>query len=194
MLGFSLLACLLFGTCPIVGAEPVDEESIPNEAELINEEKMEIENLPNEAEMISDEKVKEGDRAQLDAAAYQQEVVKLVNAERQKTGLKPLASNANLMKVAQTKAEEMATRGYFSHYSPTYGSPFDMMKKFGISYTSAGENIALGQTTPAAVMKTWMGSAGHRANILGKNYTDMGVGVAKDKNGRTYWVQMFIGK
>lgn len=120
------------------------------------------------------------------------EVIRLVNVERSKNGLAPLKVNAELSKVATVKAQDMIDKNYFSHTSPTYGSPFDMMKKFGINYTAAGENIAYGQKTPAEVMNGWMNSSGHRANILNSNFTEIGVGVAKDKNGTPYWVQMFI--
>ena len=85
----------------------------------------------------------------------------------------------------------MKDNGYFSHTSPTYGSPFDMMKSFGISYRSAAENIAKGQSTPQQVVNAWMNSQGHRANILNKNYTHIGVGYVKSGN---IWTQMFISK
>ena len=86
----------------------------------------------------------------------------------------------------------MKDKGYFSHTSPTYGSPFDMMKNFGISYSYAGENIAKGQRSPQQVMNGWMNSSGHRANILSANFTEIGVGYTVDQNGTTYWTQMFI--
>lgn len=120
------------------------------------------------------------------------EVIKLVNIERSKNGLAPLKANDELSKVATAKAQDMIDKNYFDHTSPTYGSPFDMMKKFNINYTAAGENIAYGQKTPATVMDGWMNSSGHRANILNSNFTEIGVGVVKDKNGTPYWVQMFI--
>ena len=84
----------------------------------------------------------------------------------------------------------MAEKGYFAHESPTYGSPFQMMQSFGISYRTAGENIAYGQQTPQAVVDAWMNSSGHRANILNSSYTQIGVGFYA--NGY-YWTQMFIG-
>ncbi len=85
----------------------------------------------------------------------------------------------------------MENNNYFSHTSPTYGSPFDMIKNAGISYKSAGENIAKGQKTAEAVFNAWMNSEGHRANILSSNFTQMGIGVT---DGSTkYWCQMFIG-
>jgi len=124
----------------------------------------------------------------------EKEVVALVNQERAKLGLAPLKDNSQLSNVARTKSEDMVANNYFSHTSPTYGSPFDMMKKFGITYNAAGENIAMGQPTAASVMTAWMNSPGHKANILSANFTEIGVGVAKDKSGAIYWTQEFIGK
>ena len=85
----------------------------------------------------------------------------------------------------------MQKNGYFSHTSPTYGSPFDMMRDFGVSYRTAGENIAQGQRTPQEVVNAWMNSAGHRKNILNGNFTHIGVGYEASGN---HWTQMFIGK
>lgn len=127
-------------------------------------------------------------------ASYQKEVLDLVNVERTSRGLKPLKLDSNLSNVATTKSQDMINKNYFSHTSPTYGSPFDMMKKFGISYRTAGENIAMGQRNPKEVVTAWMNSEGHRKNILNANFTDLGVGVAKDAKGTIYWTQMFIGK
>lgn len=125
-------------------------------------------------------------------SANAQEVIKLVNKERNAAGLSALAENSRLSEVAQAKAEDMMKNGYFSHTSPTYGSPFEMMKTFGIAYKSAGENIAKGQKTPAAVMNGWMNSSGHRTNILNASYEQIGAGFCKDSSGVAYWVQMFI--
>lgn len=125
---------------------------------------------------------------------YQTEVLNLVNSERSKAGLKPLKANFDLNKLSTLKSEDMMNNNYFSHNSPTYGSAFDMMNKFNISYNTAGENIAMGQPSPSEVMNSWMNSSGHRANILNPNFTDLGVGIAKDSNGRLYWTQMFLGK
>ena len=123
------------------------------------------------------------------AKEFEAEVVRLVNIERKKAGLSELKHNWELSRVARYKSEDMRDKGYFSHTSPTYGSPFKMMKSFGISYRTAGENIAKGQTTPAAVVKGWMNSPGHRANILNSSFTEIGVGYASGN----YWTQMFIG-
>ena len=84
----------------------------------------------------------------------------------------------------------MRANGYFSHESPTYGSPFKMMRAFGISYRTAGENIARGQRSAAEVVAAWMASSGHRANILNASFTKIGVGYVAEGG---YWVQMFVG-
>lgn len=123
-------------------------------------------------------------------SSYEREVVRLVNVQRAKYGLPELKSDWQLARVARYKSQDMADRRYFSHTSPTYGSPFDMMRAFGISYRTAGENIAMGQKTPAAVVDAWMNSPGHRANILNRSFTTIGVGYAANGN---YWTQMFIG-
>jgi uncharacterized YkwD family protein len=130
---------------------------------------------------------------QSSVSEFEKKVFELVNQERQKQGLKPLQLDTKLSDVAREKSKDMMNKNYFSHTSPTYGSPFDMMKQFGIEYRTAGENIAKGQQTPEEVMNGWMNSDGHRKNILNPNFTHIGVGYVKG-NGSTYWTQMFIGK
>lgn len=120
---------------------------------------------------------------------FEKQVVDLTNAERAKAGLKPLEIYTPLMNVAEAKSADMAKNNYFSHTSPTYGSPFDQMKAAGISYRAAGENIAQGQKTPQEVVQAWMDSPGHRQNIMNANYTHIGVGFVEDGN---YWTQQFI--
>ncbi len=117
---------------------------------------------------------------------YIEEVVRLVNIERDKEGLPPLTVSTELQQAAQKKAQDMVDNNYFDHTSPTYGSPFKMLQDFGIGYYIAAENIAMGQATPESVMTTWMNSPGHRANILSE-CTQIGVGYAAP-----YWVQLFI--
>lgn len=127
-----------------------------------------------------------------DITSLENEVVRLVNVERVKAGLPELVQNSEVGRVARIKSEDFVKNNYFSHTSPTYGSPFDMLKSFGITFTAAGENIASGQKTAADVMNSWMNSSGHRANILNSTYNKIGVGVAKDSNGSLYWTQIFI--
>ncbi len=119
------------------------------------------------------------------------QVVSLVNKERAKQGLAALRSDSKLAELAQQKAKDMAENQYFSHISPTYGSAFDMLKAAGYTYKSAGENIAMGQKSAAAVMDGWMNSSGHRANILNTGYEKVGVGYAVSREGTPYWVQIF---
>ena len=124
-------------------------------------------------------------------SAFEQQVLDLTNQERAKIGVPALKLDVELSKVAREKSRDMQAKGYFDHNSPTYGSPFDMMKKFGISYRTAGENIAMGQQSPQEVVTAWMNSEGHRKNILNANYTHIGIGHVAQGN---YWTQMFIGK
>lgn len=124
-------------------------------------------------------------------SSYEAEVVRLVNKVRAENGLKALIHDESLSRVARIKSQDMKDNGYFSHQSPTYGSPFDMMKTFGISYRSAAENIAKGQRTPEAVVNAWMNSSGHRKNILSASYTHIGVGYVSSGN---YWTQLFAGR
>ncbi len=129
---------------------------------------------------------------QVDSAVtdYESEVVRLVNEIRTRYGLNSLTQDWELSRVARYKSQDMRDKNYFSHTSPTYGTPFQMMKSFGISYRTAGENIAYGYRTPQAVVDGWMNSSGHRANILNSSYTKIGVGYVADGY---YWTQMFIG-
>ncbi len=122
--------------------------------------------------------------------AFENEVIRLVNEIRVKNGLSALNTNWELSRIARYKSQDMVSNRYFSHTSPTYGSPFQMIKSFGLTYQSAGENIAYGQTTPQAVVNAWMNSSGHRANILNSSYKQIGVGYVA--NGH-YWTQLFIG-
>lgn len=131
------------------------------------------------------------EQTQASVSEFEKKVVELTNAEREKQGLKPLQLDEELSKVAKEKSKDMQSKNYFDHNSPTYGSPFDMMKKFGVEYSSAGENIAKGQASPEEVVQAWMNSEGHRKNIMNSSFTHIGVGHVAEGN---YWTQMFIGK
>jgi len=124
--------------------------------------------------------------------SLEDEVIRLVNAERDKYGLPALEKNWEVSRIARMKSQDMIDNKYFSHNSPTYGSPFNMLENFGLRFSSGAENIALGQRTASEVMKTWMESPGHRANILSRTVTHIGVGAAKSANGTLYWTQLFI--
>lgn len=127
-----------------------------------------------------------------DIKTAESEVIRLVNIQRVNNGLPKLTANWQLSRIARYKSQDMINKNYFSHISPTYGSPFNMMENFGLKFSAAGENIAMGQQTPSSVVTAWMNSPGHRANILNPSYTQIGVGLAKNSNGTCYWTQMFI--
>ncbi|MFD2369945.1 peptidoglycan-binding protein [Brevibacillus sp. GCM10020057] len=134
-------------------------------------------NVPLPSELTADEK----------------EMVQLVNKERTSKGLAPYQVDMQLTKVARIKAQEMVDKGYFSHTSPTYGSPFQMMETFGINYIAAAENIAQNQTVSGA-HQMFMNSSGHKANIMSSTYDYIGIAVV---NGGPYgktFVQMFLKK
>ena len=171
------LSCLPV-SCPQLPCTPVqpDQPAQPSEPEQPSVPEFPSEpDMPGASDAVSD---------------YEQEVVRLVNAERARYGLSALRIRSDLCSYARVKSQDMHDSGYFSHTSPNYGSPFDMMKQFGVTYAHAGENIAMGYSTPAAVVEAWMNSEGHRANILSASYTQIGVGYVPDGG---YWTQWFVG-
>ncbi|MFC5714413.1 CAP domain-containing protein [Thalassorhabdus alkalitolerans] len=123
-----------------------------------------------------------------------QEVIRLTNEERAQHGLDPLEPYGDLANVAEMKSVDMRDQDYFSHYSPTYGDPFEMMTSQGIDFQGAGENLAAGQTSPEQVVREWMESPSHRDNILRPDYTHIGVGHVEGGSFGTYWTQMFVVK
>lgn len=145
---------------------------------------------PSVPEIAPEESVEQGEQ-NASVSAIEQEVLNLTNIERQKAGLAPLAIDDKLMNSAREKSKDMSKNNYFSHTSPTYGSPFDQMKAFGVTYRSAAENIASGQRSAEEVVRAWMNSPGHRQNILTANFTHIGIGYDASGN---YWTQQFIQK
>ncbi|MBN3553509.1 hypothetical protein JYA63_04470 [Fictibacillus nanhaiensis] len=124
--------------------------------------------------------------------AQEQQMLNLVNQEREKQGLPALKADPELTKVARVKAKDMIDNNYFDHNSPTYGSPFDMMKKFGVDYNTAGENLA-GNSSVEGAHTSLMNSQGHRENILKSEYTSVGIGVVDGGQYGKMFVQMFKG-
>ncbi len=121
------------------------------------------------------------------------ETFNLINQQRANNGLSALKVDNELQRVARIKAQDMVNNNYFDHNSPTYGTPFNMMKNFGITYKSAGENIA-GNSSNSGAVTAWMNSPGHRANILNSNYNYTGLAVVSSPRYGKVYVQMFIGK
>lgn len=125
------------------------------------------------------------------------QVVRLTNQVRADNGLAPLVLNGQLASAAQDHSQDMAQEDFFGHTGSDGSSVAERVLEEGYNYTRVGENVAGGQTTPAAVVEAWMNSAGHRANILNGNYQEMGVGyylLSNDTgniNYQHYWTQVF---
>lgn len=178
--------------------EPEKEEEKKKEPEKVSKptegEKKSKESTSKSEKDEDSQKDSSRDESIAGVSSFEKEVVELVNQEREKYGYSPLHIDTRLTVVARKKSADMRDKGYFSHQSPTYGSPFDMLEKENIHYTMAGENIAAGQRTPSQVVKDWMNSEGHRQNILNPNYTHIGVGYREGGSYGTYWTQLFIKK
>ena len=125
------------------------------------------------------------------------QVVKLINTERSQADLDPLRVDSQLSQAARLHTRSMANDDFISHYGIDGSSPFERIQDAGYQYSAAGENIAAGYRTPAAVVDAWMGSARHRASILNPNFTEIGVGyeyLANDTgsvNYNSYWTTTF---
>lgn len=128
----------------------------------------------------------------INAEDYQKIILKRVNNFRVENGLKPLKLNKELNEIAIVKAKDMAKEEKLSHNSKKYGMTFNLIKEKGIGYSAAAENIARWHDTPEFVAQRWLESKGHRGNILNPAYDETGIGLAQDKNGKNYWVQLFI--
>jgi uncharacterized YkwD family protein len=123
----------------------------------------------------------------------EQQMLNLVNTERAKNGLAPLQADMELVRLARMKSADMIAKNYFSHTSPTYGSPFDMMNSAGIAYRTAGENLA-GAGSVTSAHTNLMNSSGHRANILNSAFTHIGIGIVDGGPYGKMFTQMFIGR
>ncbi len=121
---------------------------------------------------------------------YEAEVLRLVNIERAQYGLAPLTMDNGAVQVAHLRAKEIVQS--FSHTRPDGSSCFTAAKEFGLSYRTAGENIAYGYATPQQVVSGWMNSEGHRKNILSASFSKIGIGCYESR-GVLYWSQFFIG-
>ncbi|MFP4698294.1 MAG: CAP domain-containing protein [Eubacteriales bacterium] len=128
-----------------------------------------------------------------DLTAQEREMFELINAERKKNGLPEYKVDMETVRVARIKAKDMVDNNYFSHNSPVYGSPFDMLRDFDVTFSTAGENIA-GNSTVQRAHDALMNSSGHRENILGDKFDSIGIGIVKDSRYGYIFVQMFIKK
>lgn len=149
---------------------------------------------PDEVKPIVDEPDLSGKSKTIkDLTPNEKEMLRLLNAERTKKGLPPLKVDLELAEVARFKSQDMIDNNYFSHYSPTYGSPFQMMKSFGVKYIYAGENLA-GDSSVKDAHEALMNSEGHKNNILNKNFTHVGIGVKEGSGYGKIFAQMFVGR
>jgi uncharacterized YkwD family protein len=124
------------------------------------------------------------------ASGEEQSMLSLVNVARAKAGSGPLQIDASLAKLARMKAQDMVNKGYFSHTSPIYGSPYEMLKSYGVNYSFAGENLA-GAASVQRAHDNLMDSPGHRDNILNQNFTRVGIGVVSSEAYGRIYVQIF---
>jgi uncharacterized protein YkwD len=124
-------------------------------------------------------------------AAFEAEVLAIVNEERVKANCPAVTSDDRLVAAARAHSADMAARNYFSHTTPEGVDFATRITAAGYRWSGAGENIAKGQRTPADVMTSWMNSAGHKANILNCGFKNLGVGVAADAGGTLLWTQDF---
>lgn len=148
---------------------------------------------PTDVKTSQDEDAKENHVNEMNYNVSQDEtyMLQLINNDREKMGLNKLTMDTDLARIARLKSEDMVANNYFSHESPTYGSPFEMMKDNGISYKMAAENIAKNSSIYNA-HKALMGSEGHRTNILNPDYNKIGIGIAKGQNNTYIITEMFI--
>lgn len=121
------------------------------------------------------------------------EMLRLLNGERVKNGLNPLKFDVEITRVARLKSQDMIDNNYFSHNSPTYGSPFEMLRTYGVKFIYAGENLA-GNPSIKNAHESLMESKGHRENILNPNYTHIGIGVKEGSRYGKMVTQMFVGR
>ena len=133
-----------------------------------------------------------GDDEPADISEEEKALLDLVNQARAEAGLKELAVDKTLLEAARTKAQDMTENNYFSHQSPRHGSPFDMMRQYGLEFKAAGENIA-GNESIEGAFEAWMSSESHKKNILNEKFNYIGIGIAESKTYGKVHVQQFIG-
>ena len=167
-----------------LNSEPTKSELAVGESVSIELETTALENQPQSSAFV--------DPLSIDSAALSiiiQEVLDIVNSERGRVGLLPLRLHSQLIAAAQAHSDDMARHNFMSHTGSDGSSPFDRMKRYGYNFRWAGENVASGYSSPQDVMRGWMNSSGHRANILNPNFRDIGIGYARGNS--PYWTQKF---
>lgn len=192
ILKYTIVFILIISILSSYTANPIEIldgiQELFQDEEYFNGENLNIE-LQNQ-EVIEDQEELETDEKLL---KMENEMLDLVNKEREKNNLNRLILDEDLRNVARVKSEDIAANDYFDHDSPIYGSPFEMMDKFGIKYMQAAENLA-GHQSVALAHEGLMNSQGHRENILEAGLTHIGIGIRRDEKYGYIFTQMFISK
>jgi len=191
-----LVGSLLFSTHSVEASMTTGNSNTTSEAKSYNTQTWNTpfkysNRIPTENAQQTPQRTVTENTEEVKVGSVIQQVVDLTNQERAKAGLKALQIDTKLTQSAEAKSQDMKNKNYFSHTSPTYGSPFDQMESLGITYKSAAENIAMGQRSAAEVVDAWMKSPGHKANMMNPSFTHIGVGLS---DSGFYWTQQFIGK
>ncbi len=162
-------------------SETVDTDSSQEDTENINvqttTEEVIAEEFANSEELTEDE----------------QEFLDLINANREANGLQALEIDSEVQNVARLKAEDLVQNNYFAHNSETYGDIQNMLTTFGVSYSSAGENIA-GNSSLSKAVEAWMNSENHKVNILSESYNYTGIAIAESETYGKIFVEVFVRK
>ena len=167
--------------------EPTTSDDVIDEPMILELDEPALPEMP----LSSDSEDPSPEESESRSTSVIREVVNLVNNERRKAGLSPLRIHSRLNAAAQAHSNDMARNNFMSHTGSDGSSPFDRMKRYGYNYRRAAENVAAGQSSPQAVMRSWMNSSGHRKNILNGSLRDIGVGYARGGRYGTYWTQNF---
>ena len=132
------------------------------------------------------------DLSGVNLTSSEEELLSLINEERKKNNLPNFQINEELQNVARLKAEDLVQNNYFSHVSPTYGTPFEMLKANSIKYKTASENIA-GNSSLSGAIESWLSSESHRKNILSNDYNYTGIAVVDSIAYGKIIVELFVG-
>ncbi len=194
ILKYIIVFILIISILSFYTANPINMidgiQELFQEEEDLNGQNLNIKVRDEDQEVIKDKEELETNEELL---KMENEMMDLVNQEREKNNLNILALDEELRDVARVKSEDIAANNYFDHTSPTYGSPFEMMDKFGIRYTQAAENLA-GHRSVKLAHNGLMDSQGHRENILKSGLTHIGIGIRRDEKYGYIFTQMFITK
>ncbi len=190
---------LLFSEDKNAGVKPGDKVTLESNHDQQTDSDKSPESAPEQNQQVS--VVASAETGQQSAGSSpsfsqkEQQMVNLINEARKNAGLPALQVNSQLTSAARAKSNDMVNYNYFSHTSPTYGDLGGLLRRFGITYSAAGENLAMNSNgSVSAAHNSLMGSAGHRANILNIKFRYVGIGIHTKNDGSHYYTQLFIGR